>query len=80
MNTATPQANKGAEAEGTADAMREGGASAMDAAQDLRAEQRADMISQAAYYRAQHRDFEEGSELEDWLQAEAEIERMLGPR
>jgi hypothetical protein len=31
------------------------------------------MISEAAYYRAQRRGFAPGSELDDWLGAEAEI-------
>lgn len=31
------------------------------------------MIAEAAYFRAEHRGFEVGHELEDWLAAEAEI-------
>lgn len=31
------------------------------------------MIAEAAYYRAEHRGFESGHELDDWLAAEAEI-------
>ncbi len=31
------------------------------------------MIATAAYYKALHRDFSPGSEIDDWLQAEAEI-------
>lgn len=31
------------------------------------------MIAEAAYYRAQRRGFAPGHELEDWLQAEAEL-------
>lgn len=30
-------------------------------------------IATAAYYRAQSRDFEPGNELQDWLEAEREI-------
>jgi len=37
------------------------------------------MIAEAAYYRAQRRGFEPGHELEDWLQAQAEVERTLAP-
>jgi len=33
------------------------------------------MIAEAAYYRAQRRGFEPGYELDDWVSAEAEIER-----
>jgi hypothetical protein len=34
-------------------------------------------ISQAAYVRAQRRGFEPGRESEDWLIAEAEIDRQM---
>lgn len=35
------------------------------------------MISEAAYYRAEARHFADGYELEDWLEAEAEVERLI---
>jgi hypothetical protein len=35
------------------------------------------MIAEAAYYRAQRRGFENGHDLQDWLEAEAEIDLML---
>jgi hypothetical protein len=35
------------------------------------------MIAEAAYYLAQRRGFAPGSELEDWLAAESEIEQLL---
>jgi hypothetical protein len=39
------------------------------------------LISEAAYYRAKQRGFTPGHELEDWIQAEAEVLRRLnGPR
>jgi hypothetical protein len=38
---------------------------------------RHDMIANAAYYRAEKRGFSGGCELEDWLEAEAEIDRTL---
>jgi hypothetical protein len=38
---------------------------------------RHEMIECAAYYRAEKRGFSGGSELEDWLEAEAEIDRTL---
>lgn len=41
------------------------------------AEERQRMIVTAAYFRAERRDFESGHELEDWLEAEAEIDRQL---
>ena len=42
---------------------------------DCRREQ---MIAEAAYYRAQQRGFEPGNEMSDWLQAEADVEAVLG--
>lgn len=38
------------------------------------------MVAEAAYYRAERRGFEPGAEMDDWLAAEAEIERLLGGR
>lgn len=38
------------------------------------------LVAEAAYYRAQHRDFAPGHELDDWLDAEAEIERHAPAR
>jgi hypothetical protein len=39
--------------------------------------ERRKMIADAAYFRAQSRDFESGHEVEDWLEAEAEVDRKL---
>jgi len=36
-----------------------------------------EMISQAAYYRAEKRGFQPGLEAEDWVQAEAEVRARL---
>lgn len=41
-------------------------------------DERRAMIAQAAYYRAERRGFAPGGELQDWLEAEAEIDRSLG--
>jgi hypothetical protein len=46
--------------------------------QDQAARQR--MVAEAAYYRAQNRGFAPGYELDDWLDAEAEIERRYATR
>ena len=35
------------------------------------------MIAEAAYFRAKSRDFQSGHELEDWLEAEADVDRQL---
>jgi hypothetical protein len=40
-------------------------------------EQRAALIAEAAYYRAERRGFEPGRETEDWLAAEAEVDARL---
>jgi hypothetical protein len=38
------------------------------------------LISEAAYFRAKQRGFQPGHELEDWIQAEAEVMRRLEGR
>jgi len=40
-------------------------------------EEREYMISEAAYYRAERRGFAPGNEMEDWLQAETEIDSLI---
>jgi hypothetical protein len=35
------------------------------------------MIAEAAYYKAEQRGFAGGDPLQDWLDAEAEIDRIL---
>ena len=40
-------------------------------------EQRKQRIEEAAYYRDESRSFHGGDPLQDWLEAEAEIERMM---
>jgi hypothetical protein len=40
-------------------------------------EQRHFMIAEAAYYRAERRGFEGGYEWQDWMDAEAEIDRLI---
>jgi hypothetical protein len=41
------------------------------------AEERWSMIAQAAYFRAEQRNFAPGHELEDWVAAEGEVDRKL---
>lgn len=48
-----------------------------DGETEVTPEERARMIAEAAYYRAERRGFAPGHELEDWLAAEAEIDREL---
>jgi len=40
-------------------------------------EHRRALIAQIAYYRAERRGFEPGHETEDWLSAEAEVDKAL---
>lgn len=39
---------------------------------------REQMIAEAAYFHAERRGFTPGNELSDWLQAEADVERISG--
>ena len=39
--------------------------------------ERRKLVAQAAYYRAERRGFAPGGEVQDWLEAEAEIGRLL---
>lgn len=43
----------------------------------IAARERHRLIAEAAYYRALKRGFEGGNALEDWLAAEAEVDRQL---
>jgi hypothetical protein len=49
-------------------------------APDVEPETRHDMIARAAYLHAQERGFAAGHELDDWLSAEAEVDRALAMR
>ncbi len=40
-------------------------------------DQRQHMIAEAAYYLAEHRGFQGGDPVQDWLRAEAEIDHRL---
>jgi hypothetical protein len=42
-------------------------------------EDRQSLIAKAAYFRAERRHFQPGHEMEDWLAAEAEVDRRLDP-
>lgn len=49
----------------------------MDMSDRAAAERRHRMIQEAAYFRAERRDFRGGDPLADWLEAEREIDRRL---
>ena len=40
--------------------------------------ERHSMIAEAAYYQAEKRSFQSGHEILDWLEAEKEIDKLLG--
>jgi hypothetical protein len=52
-------------------------ASSSSASYDCPREQ---MIAEAAYFRAEQRGFVPGNEMSDWLQAEVDVEALLGTR
>jgi len=66
-------------AQKTPPATVESGAAIMKSARrrERTAEERHQMIAEAAYYRALRRGFHGGSDLEDWLDSEAEIDQLI---
>ena len=44
------------------------------------AQERERLVAQAAYFRAEKRGFAPGGELQDWVEAEAEVLRLTGGR
>ena len=44
---------------------------------EMTTEERHQKIAEAAYYRALQRGFHGGSDIEDWLEAEAEIDKLM---
>ena len=59
-------------------AARKPAAAETEAPPSVSTESREHMIAMAAYYIAEHRGFQGGDPQSDWLQAEAEIDSMLG--
>lgn len=45
---------------------------------DMEMDEVREMVAKNAYYRAEKRGFEDGYELEDWLEAEQEISAQRG--
>ncbi len=86
-NTATPAATRGKPGPqqsqsarttaGAKVAARKRSAEPQTARVKTAPEQRQQLIAQAAYFIAERRGFAPGNELEDWLQAEAEIEAWM---
>ncbi|HEV7607302.1 MAG TPA: DUF2934 domain-containing protein [Steroidobacteraceae bacterium] len=50
---------------------------AVTAAHFVGPEQRAELIAEAAFFRAERRGFAPGHEIEDWLAAESEVDAKL---
>jgi hypothetical protein len=44
----------------------------------ISAQEREVLVARAAYFRAEKRGFAPGSELQDWVEAEAEVLRLIG--
>lgn len=68
---ASPAARKPSRAAKRASDVRKGARPEVDV--DIR---RA-MVAEAAYFRAEKRGFDRGGELDDWLEAEREVSRIL---
>lgn len=49
----------------------------LDVAAEITEEKRDHMIAEAAYYIAEHRHFEGGDTIHDWLQAQNEIDSKI---
>lgn len=54
------------------------GSTAPSAVPALNAEERNRLVARAAYFRAEKRGFAPGYELQDWVEAEAEVRRLIG--
>jgi Protein of unknown function (DUF2934) len=50
---------------------------AVESSQPIEPERRQAMICEAAYFLSERRGFDSGHELDDWLAAEGEIDRLL---
>jgi hypothetical protein len=50
------------------------------ASESLGESERRRLIAEAAYFKAERRGFAAGGELEDWIEAEAEIDALLDSR
>jgi hypothetical protein len=74
MKTRIESVNK---SEGNSPARQARESGAQDSATGNEVLPREQWIAEAAYFRAEQRGFAPGNELSDWLDAEADVERML---
>jgi len=49
-----------------------------DVVPSISVEERERLVARAAYFRAEKRGFAPGCELQDWIEAEAEVLRLIG--
>ena len=49
-----------------------------DVGPSISAQERQKLVARAAYFRAEKRGFAPGCELQDWVEAEAEVLRLIG--
>lgn len=78
MNETLDRPSLAAQAPVTDESTQDNRASAASVdAERAAAERRCEMIAVAAYYRSLHRGSQAGFELEDWLDAEKEIDQRL---
>lgn len=75
--TATPSGRTAKAAPATAAKTTAGKAAKKPAAAEITPEQRHQLIAEAAYLRAESRSFDAGDPIDDWLQAEQEIDARL---
>jgi len=77
--TARKRTGKRAAAKGAGKAVspRAKGAKQATTTLNVTPERRLQMIAEAAYFRAEARGFAPGHEMEDWLAAEVEVDRLL---
>jgi hypothetical protein len=78
-STAAPRSKKVApKTAGTGSAQLEGKAISLQSLANVSDEERLHMVHEAAYYRAEKRNFAPGHEVEDWAEAEREIDELIG--
>jgi len=77
MKTSRADLSNFVETAGSAGGTEANMAAAISAMTQVTTEEKRQLVAEAAYYRAERRSFAPGYELEDWLDAEAEIDTML---
>jgi Protein of unknown function (DUF2934) len=79
QKTSKPAAKKaGSKAAVAAKSRRSNAKARAEPAPALSAQERERLIAQAAYFRAERRGFAPGGELQDWIEAETEVQRLIG--